>query len=137
MPYGYKTRLQLPALEDLEIAAEALKEVELRNGDFEVTTADAGRGDLVYFDPPYTVAHKNNGFVKYNAKIFSWADQKRLASHAKLLRKRGCRVVISNADHPSIEELYSNFDTASIERSSIIAASSLKRSLVTERVFYL
>jgi DNA adenine methylase len=137
VPYGYKGHLRLPAVEDLELIADALEAVELRSGDFEVATADAGSGDLVYFDPPYTVAHKNNGFVKYNAKIFSWSDQKRLALHAKLLKERGCRVVISNADHSSIGELYDDFNTASIERSSVIAASSSKRSLVTERVFYL
>ena len=69
----------------------------------------------MYFDPPYTVAHNNNGFVKYNASIFSWDDQQRLASHAALLVERGCKVVVSNADHKSIRALYRRFEMKLIQ----------------------
>jgi DNA adenine methylase len=136
VPYGYKFHLALPTIEHLRLFADAFRHTEFRTGDFEVTTRDAVADDVVYFDPPYTVAHKNNGFVKYNAKIFSWSDQMRLAAYAKILRSRGCGVVVSNADHPSINELYVGFKSSSIERASVIAASSSKRLLVTERVFY-
>lgn len=83
-----------------------------------------------------TVAHGNNGFIKYNAKIFSWDDQKRLSFVAAELRRRGCRVLISNADHPSLRALYQEFDSQTIKRYSVIAASSNFRRPVTERVFF-
>ncbi len=73
-------------------------------------------GDFIYFDPPYTVAHGNNGFLKYNAHIFSWSDQIRLATIARDLAKHGCHVIVSNADHPSILELYSCFKMQRIMR---------------------
>ena len=81
-------------------------------------THDAVAGDLVYFDPPYTVAHGNNGFVKYNEKIFQWADQVRLARVFAALANRGCRVFLSNADHRSVRKLYNGYRVATLHRYS-------------------
>jgi DNA adenine methylase len=53
--------------------------------DFTDAVADGRPGDLIYFDPPYTVAHNNNGFVRYNHRLFSWVDQERLARTAVTL----------------------------------------------------
>ena len=98
--------------------------------------ASAREGDLVYLDPPYTTAHANNGFLKYNAKIFTWDDQKRLAEIAHELAKRGCSVIISNADHDSIRKLYKDFKVLEIDRYSVIAASGKFRRRITEYAFY-
>ena len=136
VPYGYKKHMNPCDESRLRQIAARLKGRDITPGDFELAIAGAKRGDFIYFDPPYTVAHANNGFVKYNAKIFSWADQKRLADVANILRKNGCKVLVSNADHPSIHELYSNFRTHIIERHSIMAASSLFRRPVRECLFY-
>jgi DNA adenine methylase len=135
VPYGHKTHLPVVDSLHLRKVSSMLRKVSIRQGDFEETTQDATTGDVVYFDPPYTVAHGNNGFVKYNSKIFSWEDQRRLACFASSLRDRGCKVVISNADHYSIDELYSSFERISIDRPSVIAASSDFRKRVTECVF--
>jgi len=86
-------------------------------------------------DPPYTVAHSNNGFVKYNAKIFSWDDQIRLAHTAHGLAERGCHVVVSNAYHKTIHELYDGFHRYTISRTSVIAAVSEHRRGIQEYLF--
>ncbi|MGB3126878.1 MAG: DNA methyltransferase, partial [Pseudomonas sp.] len=86
---------------------------------------------------PYTVAHANNGFVKYNENIFSWADQIRLAEHAKRLAARGCFVAVSNADHVSVDALYGDFNKIMIERFSVMAASSAFRRKITECLYFL
>lgn len=136
VPYGHKTHLLACDPVKIYEASAVLASAELRCGDFEQSVADAQLGDLVYLDPPYTVAHGNNGFLKYNAKIFSWEDQRRLAKVAAELHRRGCHVVVSNADHPSIEGLYRNFKATKITRASVIAASAGHRRAVTECVFY-
>jgi DNA adenine methylase len=136
VPYGYKTHVN-PCDEDrISKASDLLKRAVVRDQDFEEALSIAGRGDLVYLDPPYTVAHGNNGFIKYNAKIFSWEDQIRLAHVAKALVDKGCTVIVSNADHFSIRNLYTGFAAATLERNSVIAASSEFRSRVKECVFY-
>lgn len=61
----------------------------------------------MFVDPPYTVMHNNN-FVKYNANLFSWTDQIRLASAVKRAARRGAALMISNADHRSVRELYAD-----------------------------
>lgn len=137
VPYGWKTHLACVDAPLLIRASEALGGTVMRCGDFEASTADAKRGDLVYFDPPYTVAHASNGFVKYNEHIFSWADQERLAKHAKALAKKGCHVLVSNADHKSIDLLYSGAKRYAVSRHSVIAASSSRRRVITEAIYVL
>jgi DNA adenine methylase len=137
VPYGGKMHLDSVDENLLLTVSAALHNVTLRMGDFEETTTDAKPGDIVYFDPPYTVAHARNGFIKYNEHIFSWADQMRLANYASTLADKGCHVLVSNADHPTITELYHNARKIVIERHSVIAASSHHRRKVTENLFVL
>ncbi|MCE5309045.1 MAG: Dam family site-specific DNA-(adenine-N6)-methyltransferase [Acidobacteriales bacterium] len=69
-------------------AACVLKTARFLTCDFEKATADVGENDLVYCDPTYTVAHSNNGFVRYNERNFAWDDQKRLAACCQRLARR-------------------------------------------------
>jgi DNA adenine methylase len=136
VPYGYKTHLDPCDRERIREASAVLAKTSLRCCDFEAAVRNARDGDVVYLDPPYTVAHQNNGFVKYNAKIFSWSDQERLARVARDLCARGCTVIVSNADHPSIVNLYLDFKIIRVARPSNISAKASSRISVTECLFY-
>ena len=116
----------------LMAAQKALKSATILCQDFETAIESAERGDTVYLDPPYTVAHNNNGFLRYNDLVFSWCDQKRLATSARKLRERGCKVILSNADHPSISELYNDFVITKLKRKSLVASETTKRRPITE-----
>lgn len=135
VPYGYKTHLD--AFDEAAIlrTSNALQSACLLATDFEQSTEGAQDGDVVYFDPPYTVAHANNGFVKYNERIFSWADQVRLAGVARRLADRGCTVVVSNANHSSLSALYDGIRVETLERFSVISASREYRRKVSELLF--
>ena len=135
VPYGQKTHLEPYDEDAIRNTSEALQSACLLAADFESATERAQDGDLVYFDPPYTVAHANNGFVKYNERIFSWADQVRLATVARQLCARGCTVIVSNADHPSLCALYSDIETRTLQRYSVISASSDHRRKISEFLF--
>lgn len=136
VPYGNKTHLRPCDPDKIKAASLALSDANILYADFEMVVSSAEKGDLVYLDPPYTVAHGNNGFLKYNAKIFSWNDQKRLSKLAMELSQRGCKVIVSNANHPSIIELYKGFSMHIIERSSVMAASTKFRRQITECIFF-
>lgn len=109
VPYGHKLHLPVVDHRLLERSSSVLANATLTFTDFEVCLQDAKPGDFIYLDPPYTVAHNQNGFVKYNAEVFSWPDQRRLAEMACNLANIGCKVIVSNADHGSIQKLYPGF----------------------------
>lgn len=136
VPYGRKGHLSTCDPDHLRRASTSLRSSRILLGDFEEVATKAEDGDLVYFDPPYTVAHGNNGFLKYNAKIFSWADQVRLAELSRRLAVRGVHVIVSNADHASIRNLYSGFGSVLVSRYSVISASADYRRRITESIYY-
>jgi len=132
VPIGTKTDVVL-GTDDFPTVGAALKNATLISQDFAQTLADAGAGDFVYIDPPYTVNHKYNGFLKYNEKIFSWKDQVRLRDCVISAIERGATVIVSNADHTSIRELYDGVGTMKcLSRASVIAGNSENRGTVDE-----
>lgn len=135
VPLGTKTQVSLPD-DDFELASKILSRADLRTGDFEAIVAEAKEGDLVFLDPPYTTAHNFNGFVKYNQKIFTWDDQKRLMEATRDAIQRGARVVLTNADHNSIHKLYADLGAPTVvSRPSVISGSVGSRRATTEALF--
>ena len=135
VPYGHRPNRPVCDADRLRRASRILQEVKLVPDDFEVAVRAAKATDLVYLDPPYTVAHSNNGFIRYNAKLFSWDDQKRLARVAADLAARGCHVIVTNASHPPIKALYPGFSVHELERRSTISARPTGRTEISEYVF--
>ena len=135
VPIGTKTRVTLPD-DDFEQTSKILQNASLLVGDFELTIARACAGDLVFIDPPYTTAHNKNGFVKYNQKIFSWDDQIRLKQSISEAIERGANVVLTNADHETIRELYAEFDDPrTVSRNSVISGKASVRGVTTELLY--
>ena len=105
-------------------------------GDFEQTLNNIGKKDLVLLDPPYSTTHIKNGFIKYNDKLFSWDDQKRLASFIQKVRRQGAYYILANAKHDSIEKLFGRIDRpTTLSRSNVIGGKLAKRGLTEEYIF--
>lgn len=134
VPYGWKKHLDVVQEAAIRATSASLAKVTLRCADFEAVLNSARKGDFVYLDPPYTVAHENNGFLKYNAKVFSWTDQARLASLAERLAARGCHLLITNACHDSIRHLYRDLRQVVVRRVSRISADPMHRGPVNELI---
>jgi DNA adenine methylase len=132
VPKGTKTAVLMRS-DNFPAAAALLRRAKLSTSDFERTVDRAGRHDFVFVDPPYTVRHNNNGFIKYNEKLFSWGDQERLRDAVLRAQKRGAKVLVSNADHKSVRDLYKGVgEILTVPRSSVIAGSSENRRATTE-----
>jgi DNA adenine methylase len=132
VPRGTKDAVLLPT-DDFLAASKALRRVRIRCCDFEKAIAQTEKGDFLFIDPPYTVRHNNNGFIKYNERIFSWEDQLRLNSVVGKAAKRGVKILVTNADHAPIREMYKPMgEIYSLPRETIIAGSLAGRKKTTE-----
>jgi len=134
VPRGSKTKVLMP--EDMWPEwSKALRNAQLRNSDFEPIIDTARQGDFLFVDPPYTVHHNMNGFIKYNEVMFSWDDQIRLAKAMDRARKRGVRILMTNANHESVRSLYGKgFKQATVSRFSSVSGKSEGRSSFEELV---
>ena len=132
VPFGKLNNPCICDKENLMNTSQLLQGVELYDGDFERVLSAARKNDFIFLDPPYISSHRNNGFVKYNNKIFSWDDQHRLARLVSKLDERGCYILMTNANHESVISLYSGFKFSYESRHSSIAANNAKREVISE-----
>ena len=134
VPLGTKTNVVLDT-DDFQSISRALKSADLRVSDFESVIDLAGHKDLVFVDPPYTVKHNLNGFIKYNETLFNWDDQIRLRNCVSRAKKRGARILVTNAYHESVIQLYKGLGQIQrVTRSSVLAADSSKRKRCDELI---
>ncbi|ROQ38744.1 DNA adenine methylase [Frondihabitans sp. PhB188] len=136
VPFGYKETDNRPDLTQLKLASSRLESASLLVGDFAKALREVGEGDLVFLDPPYTVAHNSNGFVKYNDRLFLFADQERLSASIDQVRDRGAYYVMTNAAHTSISELFEKGDRrVETSRKNNVGGRLAARGRATEYLF--
>jgi len=133
VPKGSKKTVIFPD-DDFSKNSKLLNRAALCVNDFETIINKANDNDFIYVDPPYTVKHNKNNFIKYNEKIFSWKDQVRLSKVLTIAAERGAFILISNANHESIKQLYSDnlWYKKDVKRHSIIASKSQYRKKTSE-----
>lgn len=135
VPFGYRSKNFLEE-DKLISASKCLQKVNLTCGDFTCNKYKIKEGDFVFLDPPYTVSHNNNGFIKYNQKLFSLEDQKRLSKFIDYIKHKGAYYILTNAAHQIILELFEKGDTRlELSRASLIGGDNAKRGKVTEYIF--
>jgi DNA adenine methylase len=137
VPYGFKSYKTLFDFDNLRKASSLLKDSEIITKDFQNSLTGTNSEDFIFLDPPYTVAHDNNGFVKYNQRIFAWSDQERLAVSIESIVEKGANYVLTNAAHSSIEDLFGRYGVRKeVSRYSVIGGKKAIRGLKNEYVFY-
>ena len=134
VPKGTKQNVVLET-DDFHRVSLTLERASLVVSDFEPIIRQAGKGDLIFADPPYVTSHSNNGFLKYNEKLFGWDDQARLRDCLIEAKEKGVHVLSTNADSPPIRKLYEeHFSVRSVTRSSVIAAGPDRRGMTSELI---
>lgn len=136
VPYGHRKKEFLQA-ESLRAASETLAGTDLFQGDFDEVRKSVSAGDFVFLDPPYTVSHNNNGFVKYNQKLFCHSDQLRLRDLVEHLERVGAWYVLTNAAHVSIAEIFDGVTGRRVELSRIsrVGGKEAPRGRFSEYLF--
>lgn len=109
--------------------------VRMMNMDFADAVADAVKGDFVYFDPPYDPVSDTASFTGYDVNGFDREEQLRLCRVFEELDRRGCQVLLSNADTPFIEQLYSRYpryEILRVEAARPINSNAARRGKIGE-----
>lgn len=134
VPIGSKDSVILEN-DNFENVSQKLKKAIFFAEDFEIIIEKAKKNDFIFIDPPYTVKHNKNGFIKYNETLFSWEDQIRLRNSVEKATKKGVKVLVLNANHDSIKDLYFGLgELINVSRASVISGNKENRGIYEELV---
>ncbi|BAO55012.1 DNA adenine methylase [Nonlabens marinus S1-08] len=137
VPYGKRSNVDILTLPNLKQVSLALKKTIIKSCDFNESIDSINEGDLVFLDPPYTIAHENNGFIEYNQKLFSWDDQLALKEFCMRINELGAYFILTNAYHKSILDLYEGLgEKAKVSRLSQVGGRNKTRRTYNELVVY-
>lgn len=136
VPYGFKEYKSLFDFDNILKLSNLFQDASFIYCDFAETLGKIQKGDLVFLDPPYTVAHENNGFIKYNQKIFAWEDQIRLEEYIELIKSKKAYFILTNAVHFNINNLFQKVGSKHIlNRYSVVGGKGAKREEISEYIF--
>lgn len=134
VPAGRYTNPGILDAERLRAASEALRGASLEVAGFEAILGEAGRGDFVYFDPPYHPLSATADFTSYAAGGFGREDQERLAEVFSRLAERGCAVLLSNSDTSFTRRLYARHRIERVYAPRAVNSRADRRGVVGEIV---
>ena len=140
VPIGsYKTPMICDE-DNLYLVSKALKNVNLLNGDFEMTKQYANENTFFYLDPPYKPLNKTSSFNSYAKGSFNDDEQERLSRFCITLSTEGHKFLLSNSDVKGqdvqddefFDKLYRNFKIERVPARRNINSNSSKRGYLTE-----
>lgn len=136
VPFGYRSTYNIEE-ENIRNVSKCLKNAYLSHGDFSLYKDQIKQNDLVFLDPPYTVSHNENGFIKYNQKLFSLDDQYRLKDFIDFINSKGAYYILTNAAHDKILEIFDQNHSKKYElsRASLIGGKNASRGKIKEYMF--
>ena len=128
VPYGYLKRYNLD-IDNLYSASASLKKAKIICQDFEDAIDEVKTNDLMFLDPPYTVTHNNNGFIKYNAKLFNEDAQRRLSNFIHKINEIGAFYIVTNAAHDWVYDEFKRDENEIylLSRASLVGGKNAKR----------
>jgi len=137
VPYGNREKVDILTESLLELVHIELQNVSIQSSVFDNTLKNIKKNDLVFIDPPYTVAHENNGFIEYNQTLFSWNDQLKLKMFIDKIREKGAYFILTNASHVSLTDLYQGVGKMErIGRLSKVGGRNKTRGVFNELIIY-
>lgn len=128
VPYNNSRRASMEE-ENLLAVSTYLKQVVIRQGDFEEACQEAAEGDFVFFDSPYAPLNPTS-FESYTKEGFDVESHRRLANLYDELTARGCFCMLTNHNTEFINELYGgkgyHMDVVDVKR--MINSDATKRT---------
>ena len=137
VPYGKRVNFHFD-FDNIVRAGDYLKTVnKIECCNFTECIDNVTEGSLCFLDPPYTISHNKNGFIKYNQKIFTIEDQYRLSHFIDQIKDKGAYYILTNAAHDEIKNIFQKDKDFIYElsRASLIGGRNAKREKYQECIF--
>lgn len=128
-PFGRYKNPTICNEEKIRAASEVLQNAEIVCGDYlDVLKKYAKKNDFVFLDPPYVPISEYADFKRYTKEQFYEEDQVNLANEVHRLVKIGCKVMLTNSNHPLVHELYGKYKIEVIQTKRNINRNGDKRN---------
>lgn len=114
-----------------------LRGITLLERDWSDAVADAGRGDVLYCDPPYVDLKDPRAEFGGYVGAFGWGSQVALRDALIAASKRGARVVASNSWCDATLELYEGFNIVEVTAPRSIGSRADSRGSISELLAWL
>ena len=113
----------------IHAAADVLSKAEIVCGDYlDVLKKYAEKDDFIFLDPPYVPVSEYADFKRYTKEQFYEEDQRNLAEEVHRLVEIGCKVMLTNSNHPLVHELYGRYKIDVIQTKRSINRNGEKRN---------
>ncbi len=123
----------IPSIDELSAFGQLIKDTEMLTADFSDLIGKVGDGDFIYLDPPYAGRGvRDRG--EYGVGAFKEADIERLYQSTESASRRGAKVMISYADIPQIKDIFSRWNSTTIEVTRNVSGFAKGRTRVAEIV---
>ncbi|MCU7833779.1 MAG: Dam family site-specific DNA-(adenine-N6)-methyltransferase [gamma proteobacterium symbiont of Taylorina sp.] len=131
VPFGRYKRILLPE-DNMITFIKKSQQAEFLLSDFSDSMRNAGKGDIIYCDPPYVPVNDSNSSFKYEKGGFSLEQQTLIATLAEECAERGISVLISNHLTNFTREIYKNSEMTEISVQRTISCNAEKRVKASE-----
>lgn len=129
VPFGKIENPAIPNYNHLKIICEVLTNTEIYSDTYQVILQKARKGNFIYLDPPYPPLNKTAFFNNYTKDLFGFKEQIELSSYANRLSKKGCLLLISNADTKEIRKLYNGWNIEKLNITRWISCKADKKKV--------
>lgn len=139
VPHGRYANPKICDEDNLQQVSNALHNVEVRNGDYELLEDMIHPGCFVYLDPPYKPISETSTFNSYSAAKFDDNEQIRLKGFCDHINAQGAFFMLSNSDPASVngenrffDELYADYNIQRVLAKRNINANGNNRGAINE-----
>lgn len=135
VPIGHKEKIEIFNRNELQRCSKLLKEVKINVMSFEdVLKIKNIDGFFVFLDPPYFDLPNNSNFTGYTKDDFHLSKKSLLLPVFRELDKRGCKLMLTNADSPIMYKLFKDYNISLIKAKRMINSDGKNRGHINEVV---
>lgn len=136
VPFGDYKNPKICDEENLLAVSKLLSKATIINDHFTIIKNEfsIGKGDFIYFDPPYVPLSETSDFTSYTKNGFDEKAQKRLVSLFEFVDSQGGYCMLTNSDTKFVRENYSGYNINVVKAKRAINCKGSKRGEINELI---